>query len=434
MRSLIKVLILIVFISDGFCSTWEHTYGRNQGDVPRAFLATADGGYLLTGGTEPRQNNMGFRVWVLKVGSVGKIQWQKTFGSGIGESIVATPDGGYLIAASSQGDIRIFKINKFGNVLWQKTFDREKSSDAAIKLQADSDGGYILTGYTNFTGELSDIWIIRIDSEGKVIWQYTYGGPTFDVPSSIKETPDGGWIIVGYTKLGGTKTIRCWVFKLKSTGEMEWQKAFGGNQDAYGMDAVVTSDGGFAIAGMAFDDGITDGFVVRLSSSGNVIWQKMYGGAGFEQVAALETTTENNFVLTGDTGSFGKGANAFILSIDSQGELLWQNLYGTIDGRSLFSAINKTKDSGYIAFGDISESQTGQNFWLLKLDHSGNLQNNCGIQEAIQMESRQANFKMYQTARKPIAGKYTIRTPHVRITNTDGFESSVCEGLHFSPF
>jgi PQQ-like domain len=398
-----------------------------SGDVPRAFLPTQDGGYLLTGGTEPEQNNTGFRVWVLKVGSLGKIQWQKTFGSGIGESIVSTPDGGYLIAASSQGDIRLLKINKFGNVLWQKTLDRPESSDAAIKLQTASQGGYVLAGYTNFTGNLSDIWIIRLDSQGKVVWQYIYGGPTFDVPSTIKETPDRGWIVVGYTKLGGTETIRGWIFKLKSTGEIEWQKAFGGNQNTYGMDVVVTADGGFAVAGMTFDDDDTNGFLIRLSKNGNVIWQKMYGGVGYEQVIALETTTENNFVLGGDTGSFARGADAFLLSIDLQGEILWQNVYGITDGRSLFLSLDKTKDSGYMAFGDISQQQIGQNFWLVKVDHLGNLQNDCGIQITIQMESKPANFKIFPTARKPVARKYTIRTPHVRITNTDGFESSVCE-------
>ncbi len=427
MRFLIKVLFLIVFISPVHCDTWERIYGRNQGDVPRAFLATSDGGYLLTGGTEPEQNNAGFRVWILKVGSLGKIQWQKTFGPGIGESIVSTPDGGYLVAASSQGDIRLFKINKFGNVLWQKTIDRPESSDAAIKLQASSSGGYILTGYTNFTGNLSDIWVIRLDSQGKVTWQYTYGGSTFDVPSTIKETPDGGWIVAGYSKLGGTKTIRCWVFKLKSTGEIEWQKAFGGNQDAYGMDVVVAADGGLAVAGMAFDGDDTNGFVIRLTKDGNIVWQKMYGGEGYEQVIAFETTAENNFILAGDTGSFAHGADAFLLSIDSQGEILWQNIYGITDGRSLFLSIHKTKDSGSVAFGDISQPSSGQNFWLLKVDHFGNLQNDCGIQIPIQMESKPANFKVFQTARKPVARKYTIRTPHVRITNTDGFESSVCE-------
>jgi hypothetical protein len=427
MRFLIKVLFLIVFVSEGFCATWEHTYGRNQGDIPRAFLSTTDGGYLLTGGTEPRQNNTGFRVWVLKVGSLGKIQWQKTFGAGIGESIVATSDDGYLIAASSQGAIRIFKINKFGNVLWQKTIDRPDSSDAAIKLQPALEGGYILAAYTNFSAELSDIWIIRLDSEGNVIWQYTYGGPTFDVPSTIKETPDGGWIVVGYTRLGGSDTIRGWVFKLKSAGEIEWQKAFGRNGETYAMDAAITHDGGFAITGMAFDGDSTNAFLIRLSSTGNIIWQKMYGGAGFEQAVALQTTPENHFVLSGDSGSFGEGSNAFILSLNQQGEILWQNIYGTIDGRSLFLAINNTKDSGYIAFDDISDSTTGQNFWLLKLDHFANLQNNCGIQEPIQMETTSANFKTYQTDRKPIARKYVIRTPHVRITNTDGFENSVCE-------
>jgi PQQ-like domain len=427
MRFLIKVLFLFVFVSPGFCETWERVYGRNQGDVPRAFLPTQDGGYLLTGGTEPEQNNAGFRVWVLKVGSLGKIQWQKTFGSGIGESIVSTPDGGYLIAASSQGDVRLLKINKFGNVLWQKTLDRPESSDAAIKLQTASQGGYVLTGYTNFTGNLSDIWIIRLDSQGRVIWQYTYGGPTFDVLSTIKETPDRGWIVVGYTKLGGTETIRGWIFKLKSTGEIEWQKAFGGNQDTYGMDVVITADGGFAVAGMTFDDDDTNGFLIRLSKNGNVIWQKMYGGVGYEQVIALETTTENNFVLGGDTGSFAHGADAFLLSIDLQGEILWQNVYGITDGRSLFLSLDKTKDSGYMAFGDISQQQIGQNFWLVKVDHLGNLQNDCGIQIPIQMESKPANFKIFPTARRPVARKYTIRTPHVRITNTDGFESSVCE-------
>jgi len=428
MRSLIKVLFLFVFVSPSFGDTWEHTYGRNQGDVPRAFLATADGGYLLTGGTEPRQNNTGFRVWVLKVGSLGKIQWQKTFGSGIGESIVSTPEGGYLIAASSQGDIRFLKINKFGNLLWQKTIDRPESSDAAIKLQAARNGGYILAGYTNFTGDRSDIWIIRLDSQGNVTWQYTYGGPTFDAPSSIKETPDGGWIVAGYTKLSGTKTVRCWVFKLKSTGRIEWQKAFGASGDTYGMEVIVNEDGGFAIAGFALDGGSANAFVMMLNTTGDLIWQKTYGGSGQEQLIGFERTAEG-YILSGDTGSFSHSfySNAFILAIDPQGEILWQSVYGNAVGGSTFVGIHQTKDLGFVAFGHVVQDQTSQDWWLLRVDPSGNLPSNCGIQIASQMESKPANFKIFQTARKPIARKYTIRTPNVQITNTDGFESSACE-------
>src|SRR5262245_62336796 len=114
MRSLIKVLFLMIFIPQGFCATWEETYGRGKGDVPRDMVPTDDGGYLLTGGTEGEQGTNAFRVWVLKTGSSGKIQWQKTFGFGIGESIAPSDDGSFVIAATSQSStdtesaIRIF--------------------------------------------------------------------------------------------------------------------------------------------------------------------------------------------------------------------------------------------------------------------------------------------------------------------------------------
>jgi hypothetical protein len=423
----------MIFIPQGFCATWEETFGRGKGDVPRAMVPTDDGGYLLTGGSQGEQGTNAFRIWVLKTGSLGKIQWQKTFGFGIGESIVASDDGGFVIAATSQSSsdtesaIRIFKINKFGDLQWQRTIDRLGSADAPFQIQKASKGGYIVIAYTNFTGSRSSIWILRLNAQGIVKWQYTYGGATFDVPTQIKETSEGGWIVVGYTKLSGSKVIRCWLFKINSTGQIIWQKAFGGDRDTYGIAIVLTEDQTFAVSGWILRDTGWDLFVMKLDKDGNMIWQKIYGGPGSEEAMAFQAT-QNGFVLSGSTTSFihGFNGNAFILALDSQGEIQWQSVYGD-ENHSYISSIQQTKDTGYIGLGSISQSGSGQDFWLLKVDHSGNLENSCDIQLDSQMIVEPGNLVVFQTERKPIARKFTIKTPDILITNTAGFLSSVCK-------
>lgn len=430
---MIKVLFLMIFIPKGFCATWEQTYGRGKGDVARAMVSTADGGYLLTGGTEGELGTNAFRIWVLKIGSLGRIQWQKTFGFGIGESIAPSDDGGFVIAATSRSSsdtesaIRIFKINKFGDLQWQRTIDRTASADAPFQIQKASMGGYIVIAYTNFTGSHSLIWILRLNAQGKVKWQYSYGGATFDVPTAIKETSEGGWIVVGYTRLSGSRVIRCWVFKINSTGQIIWQKAFGGDRDTYGIAIVFAEDETFAVSGWILEANSREVFVMKLDKDGNMIWQKIYGGPRSEELMAFQPT-ENGFVLSGSTTSFihGFNGNAFILAIDSQGEIQWQSVYGD-ENHSYISSIQQTKDSGYIGLGSISQSDSGQDFWLLKVDHSGNLENSCDIQLDSQMIAEPGNLRIFQTARKPVPQKFTVKRPDILIVNTTGLQHPLCE-------
>jgi hypothetical protein len=371
----------------------------------------------------------------MKVGSLGKVQWQKTFGTGIGESIVSAEDGDFILVATSrseleaESDIRILKFDKFGNLQWQKTIDRPASGDSPVQIQKASKGGYIIVGYTNFAGTHSDIWVLRIDQQGRVQWQYSYGGPKFNFPSMIRETPDGGWIISAYTQLPGSIMPICWLLKLKTSGEIEWQKGFAAAQDAYGSGVLVTKDGGYAVSGIVFEGEHTNAFVIRLDKDANILWQKMYGGSQYEQVVAFESTNENGFILAGDTGSFthGRAPNAYILSLDSQGEIIWQNVYGHDDISTIFTGLTKTRDLGYVAFGDVIQIETNQDFWLLKLDHFGNLKSNCGIQLESQMESKVASFRVIETTRKAIPRKFTIKTPDISVTKTNGLQGSLCE-------
>jgi hypothetical protein len=424
----IAILFLIVLPSPERCFGWEMTYAREFGDLSRQMNLTADGGSVLTGGTETTYNTGDFRVLVMKNSASGKIQWQKTFGSGIGESVVQTKDGGFIVASTTgDGDIGILSLSKAGNLKWYKKFQRPNSPDAALEIRPSRSGGYILIGYTGFINTNSDWWVLRLDANGRVRWHFNYGGPFFDFPSAVQETPDGGWIVVGYIKLTQNGNNRCWVVKLAPSGTIEWQTAFGGNRDTYGTGIQLTEDGGYAVAGFYFRGFTTDAYVAKLDFGGRIRWVKSYGGDEYEQITSFQSNGNGGFLMAGDTGSYirGRQGNAWILSLDQRGRILWQNSYGNEDGSIIISARALNKDS-LVALGDIRTTTTGQDWWLLKLNRNGQIGSSCDLQQVSTSDAVPILFKQVTTKRKAVHKKMVPRRIKVRIGLNDATANPVC--------
>lgn len=240
-----------------------------------------------------------------------------------------------------------------------------------------------------------------------VIWQKNLGGSQGDNLECILMTTDGGYLIGGYSfsEISGDKTDArrglndYWVIKLDSARNIEWQKTLGGNQNDLLIDAVQCADGGYLLAGHSKSDisgeksensyGDFDYWIVRLDEFGNYLWDKTIGGDLEEKLANIVIHNDTTYVLAGHSISDSTGlksANSegdfdfWIVNIDDDGNILWQNTLGGSLRENLYS-FEKTTDNGFIVGGDTKSPVSGDkttpmmgldDYWIVKLDEEGN--------------------------------------------------------------
>lgn len=416
---------LWILLAGTFSDAWEITYRRPFADVSREAVQTHDGGYLLVGLTDSSRDASDYRAWVVKVSRAGRIEWQKFLGTGVAESIANAPPDGFVVALSTAGGITVVRIAAAGNIRWQKSFLRDNS--APIRIRQAQNGGYVIAGYTDFVGNESDLWVLRLDSSGKVKWQYTYGGPYSDFPYDIRETPEGGWIVVGYVQLAQKVLLRSWVIKLRPNGQIEWQRAFGGERDTYGLGVQLTPDGGYAVAGQYFKGNATNMYLAKLDSSGWIQWAKSYGGDSYEQMVSFDSNGAGGYLLAGDSGSYtnGRRGTAWIVSVDFLGRINWQKSFARIQS-SIITSVHSTKDGGVAAFGDLVRPSTGQDWWFMRLDPTGNVNARCALQQDSASFAPPVQFNEVTTSRKAVHKKMTVRAGQSTVQNADGVAQPLC--------
>jgi hypothetical protein len=372
--------------------TWAKTYGGMSNDYATSIQQTKDGGYIVTGVTYSFGAGSG-DLWVLKLDASGNIQWQKTYGGtkdDRGHCIHQTGDGGYILAGifgENYGDMWILKLDMNGSIQWQKTYDG-MSYEAAHSIQQTMDGGYIVAGETDSFGVgYCDIWILKLDSNGNIQWQKTYGGMNYEIAQSIQQTTDGGYIVAGYTYPIGAIGGDFWVLKLDANGNIQWQKTYGGMDPEFAYFIQQTTDGGYIVAGetTSFKPLNSDFWILKLDTNGNIQWQKTYGGMSGEITYSVQQTMDGGYIVAGLTESFGAGyGDIWILKLDTNGNIQWQKTYDNINFE-VATSIQKTTDGGFIVAGNTTPFGTMSNdFWVLKLDPKGNISDSCpsGIGQA----------------------------------------------------
>ena len=297
-------------------------------------------------------------------------------------SVQRTSDGGYIVAGwttymgTFNTDILLIKTDANGNVQWAKTYG-EAGYDLAYSVQQTSDGGYIVAGHTDsFGAGLDDIFLIKTDANGNIIWAKTYGGTDYYYTSSVQQTSDGGYILAGYTwsfSAGGDILL----IKTDANGNVQWAKTYGGTDDDYASSVQQTSDGGYILAGTtwSFGAGWSDIFLIKTDANGNVQWAKTYGEAGYDLASSVQQTSDGGYILAGYTYSFGAGnGDILLIKTDANGNVQWAKTYGGTDDDRAYS-VQQTSDGGYIVAGyTASFGAGGLDIFLIKTDASGNLQ------------------------------------------------------------
>ena len=374
MKRLISVICILICVYPHcifaqFPITWENSFGGSDVEVAYSIIQTTDGGYIFTGQTNSNDGQVtGYHgntdCWVVKADIQGNIQWEKSLGgsgSDYGMSIEKTTDGGYIIGANSS-----------------------------------STDGQVTGNHGN-----SDYWIIKLDQNGNIQWQNSYGGSGQEKCFYAGQTSDGGYYAVGWTKssdgqvTGFHGLVDYWVIRLDNTGNLIWQKTLGGSGRDYGLFAQQTTAGDFILTGasnsadgqVTGNHGDYDYWVVKIDQNGNIVWQKSLGGSGDDESSCIRQESDGTYLLTGYTASNdgqvnGNHGNAdfWVVKLGPTGNIIWGNCFGgSYDENS--SSINLTSDAGSIVTGfstsndgQVTGNHGGMDYWVIKLNSSGDLQ------------------------------------------------------------
>jgi hypothetical protein len=445
MNTIFRILIFTFcfcnFISaqNSLVKKWDKRLGGTDWDYVVSLQQTRDDGFILYGysvsgaGGDKSQNSRGMTdVWIVKTDSLGNKLWDKSFGGSDDDiifSIQQTLDGGYILPCYSKSNISgdktqanwggwdfwIIKIDSLGNKLWDKDYGANGDEQLA-SIDQTSDGGFILGGSSNSgisgnktedTNGNIDFWIVKIDSLGNKQWDKDYGGISSDNATSIRQTSDKGYLIGGYSNsnISGDKTqdsfggMDYWIIKTDSTGNIMWDKIFGGTDHDYFYSLQISSDGGYVFGGLSRSTisgnkttstwGDDDYWIVKTDSLGNILWDKDYGGnIGDAEFGKIASTSKGGYLIAGDSYSPASGnksennmglEQSWVLKLDSLGNLLWEKTILTQGHDERGSAIETT--DGCIVVTNICnagiggyKSQASWNysfdFWLVKFCES----------------------------------------------------------------
>jgi hypothetical protein len=257
---------------------WSNTY-TTEGygfDYGKSVQETTDGGFILGGDTAPGPNP--YEFYLVRTDASGDTVWTRTYGDdGTGNeranSVIQTADSAFVMAGYTDSygagswDFYLVKIAASGDTLWTSTYGGS-SGEEAFSIQETSDGGFIIAGYTDsFGAGGQDFYVVKTDDEGDVLWERTYGGANHDYAKSVKQTPDGGFIVVGSTASFGAGFTDVYCVRIDASGDTLWTRAYGGNDDERAYSVALTSDGGYIVGGhtSTFGAGDYDVWLLRLA-------------------------------------------------------------------------------------------------------------------------------------------------------------------------
>lgn len=374
---------------------WQKCFGGSINDHVSSVRQTLDGGYIAAGSTDSHDGDVSGNhgeddAWVIRLDAYANIEWQHCYGGSREEyatSIRLTTDGGFIMLGWSgtgdgevlepigNGDFCIVKLDGSGYIEWQNIYGMIEH-DQPFSIQQTTDGGYVAAdAYVHACGGHEDVayyGILKIDPNGTLEWEKSYGGCHWDMAFSVQQTSDQGYIVTGWTwsddgdVKGNNGYVDCWVIKLDLNGSLQWEKCYWGLGWDEGHSIHQTTDGGFIIAGstagsnegdVSGNHGDFDAWILKLDASGNIQWQKCLGGTERDLACEIQQTKEGGYIVAfnsspqdgGAAGTHGE-TDIWIVKLDESGTIQWQKCLGG-SGNDYVRSLQQTSDGGYILAG-----------------------------------------------------------------------------------
>ena len=350
--------------------------------------------------------------------SSAQVTFRKILGGAendIGYAVLQSADSGYVISGglfvSGTNDVYLIRTDKYGDTLWVKRYGATGSDISYDIIQGVDNNGWLITGTTSsFGAGGGDIYLIRVDSVGDTVWTRTYGGTTNEWAWDIQRTVDNGYIFAGQTASYGAGLDDIYVIKIDSLGDTLWTKTYGDSNGNATRSLYPLQSGGFFIMGDAMIKIDNDGNVIwsknglgsyierndkenyclvsagnntilltMVDTSRNILWSKSYSLPNcFSTVQSIGASVDNGFIVAGDLCSTAILGEAFLMRVDSIGNLLWAKIYKEWEQivaneitKTTFYEVRATSDGGFIAVGEASNFFT-RDVYIVKVDANGN--------------------------------------------------------------
>jgi len=381
---------------------WVKNFGGSGEETAQAIIATSDEGYAILGFSNSMDGDIVGKTtavndyWLLKLDAAGNLEWNKTYGGSKddkGQSLAQTKDGGYILtgyAMSDDGDGSnnegfhdnwILKLDASGNIEWEKSFGFS-GHDHSYDILQTQDGGFFFIGFLDITAARADgydekgqfltrhgvgeFWGTKIDAQGNVQWRKFFGGTNNDRAHAVVPSNDGGFVMAGFSEsddfdISATKgSYDFWVVKITSTGDLVWERSFGGSGIEISYDIAKTTDNGYVITGNTFsndtdvskNNGESDVWLIKLADNGNLLWEKTLGGTQFDAAQGVYTSIDGGFLIAGNSKSSDLDAvsnmgenDLWVIKTDDKGALIWQQTFGGTDLDYGFDIIENTDKS-----------------------------------------------------------------------------------------
>jgi hypothetical protein len=284
-----------------------------------------------------------------------------------------TSDNGLILVGftnsygAGEADAWLVRTDSNGNKIWDRTIGGQENEIGTF-IQQTSDG-YITVGTTNsFSTGCSDIWLVKTDQNGNKLWDKTFGGLNCDYGYCVRQTSDGGFILVGNLAYSPSAYADIWLIKTDGNGNKLWDKRFGAGTGYY---VQQISDGSFIIVACSPDIGVV---MIKTDSSGNKLWGKTLGGARTEGGNFVQQTSDGGFIITGNipVAAQGNQYDVLLLKTDADGNKLWDKTFGG-ESEDRGQSVEQTSDGGYVIGGITNSYGAGEyDVWVIKTDANGN--------------------------------------------------------------
>lgn len=380
---------------------------------------------------------LSFAIILIQFNAYGQGFFERQLDFGYGLYVIQTKDGGYLVSGTTSyfggfGLTNLFlgKTDALGNVQWYKSYAAVLTEYGYSAIET-FDGGYLIAGYTRSShpSTLADGLLHKVDAMGNTQWTKVYGGAEWDEFRSVVQTDDSNFIALGVTQ-SFSVLYDIYIVKTDDQGNILWTKAYGDSLNSdNGYHLIKTNDGNYMAAGVTYSFNAGDGFLLKFDNNGSVLWFKTYGGGDIDEIKFVQQANDNGYISAGLTFSYGQGStDVIIIKTNAAGNVDWAKTYGSSEWDGADAVFQGNNGYFLIAYSDNAD----YDYYLIKLDMTGVLQwvepLGHSLIDAVAHASQTLDQGLIMTGRTSNISKFAQQKAWLLKTDTTG-SSPCCEGV-----